>query len=232
MRRAMRLICNYLTGEDTVGKPTNVNNELDGISKLYRENLDKHGPVSQSVGWKDEQSQALRFDKLIEAIQPEDARDGFNCNDWGCGYGAMSQYLLSRSSLNLTRYIGYDICDEMLEQAKRIESSPHCEFVKSHLPTKTADYTFVSGTFNVKLEASEDKWKQYIEETLFELWEKTNNGLAFNLLTTYVDWKEPQLYYADPAYFFDFCKRRLSPRVSLLHDYPLYEWTMLVRKEI
>ena len=29
---------------------------------------------------------------------------------------------------------------------------------------------------------------------------------------------------------FDLCKRRYSPRVALLHDYPLYEFTVLVRK--
>ena len=45
------------------------------------------------------------------------SRDGFSCNDWGCGYGAMLHYVLDQPSLNLTRYMGYDICDEMLEEA-------------------------------------------------------------------------------------------------------------------
>ncbi len=26
-----------------------------------------------------------------------------------------------------------------------------------------------------------------------------------------------------------FCKREISPYVTLVHDYPLYEWTMPVR---
>ena len=209
-----------------------VESELDDVCSLYRENLAKHGPVSQSVGWRDEQSQTLRFDKLLDVVRAQDARDGFPCNAWGCGYGAMFQYMLSQPSVNLTRYTGYDICDEMLEQARCSNAFPHCEFVKSNLPTETADYTFVSGTFNVKLKASDNKWKRYIEETVSLLWDLSDRGIAFNLLTTYVDWKEPQLYYGDPAYFFDFCKRRLSPQVSLLHDYPLYEWTILVRKEL
>jgi len=34
---------------------------------------------------------------------------------------------------------------------------------------------------------------------------------------------------ADPRPFFDFCMRELSPNVTLLHDYPLQEWTILVR---
>ncbi len=55
-------------------------------------------------------------------------------------------------------------------------------------------------------------------------------GIAFNCLTTYVNWKEDHLYYADPFEFFDFCKRNISRYLCLLHDYPLYEWTMLVYK--
>jgi hypothetical protein len=40
------------------------------------------------------------------------------------------------------------------------------------------------------------------------------------------------LYYADPAQVFDYCKRRFSPNVALLHDYGLYEFTILVRKQV
>ena len=29
---------------------------------------------------------------------------------------------------------------------------------------------------------------------------------------------------------FDLCKRRFSTRVALLHDYPLFEFTVIVRK--
>jgi hypothetical protein len=56
-------------------------------------------------------------------------------------------------------------------------------------------------------------------------------GFAFNALTSYADSekKRADLYYADPGYWFDFCKRGHSRRVTLLHDYPLYEFTLLVR---
>ena len=36
------------------------------------------------------------------------------------------------------------------------------------------------------------------------------------------------LYYADPCFFFDHCMRRFSRRVALLHDYELFDFTMLV----
>jgi hypothetical protein len=42
----------------------------------------------------------------------------------------------------------------------------------------------------------------------------------------------PDLYYADPRAIFDHCKRTFSRWVALLHDYGLYEFTILVRKEV
>ena len=35
----------------------------------------------------------------------------------------------------------------------------------------------------------------------------------------------------DPVEMFEFRKREISPRVPLLHDYPRWEWTIVVRTE-
>ena len=42
----------------------------------------------------------------------------------------------------------------------------------------------------------------------------------------------PDLYYADPGLFFDDCKRRFSRNVAILHDYDLYDFTVIVRKKL
>ena len=51
------------------------------------------------------------------------------------------------------------------------------------------------------------------------------------MLTSYSDpdRMRPDLYYGDPCRLFDHCKRRYSRHVALLHDYGLYEFTILVR---
>ena len=68
--------------------------------------------------------------------------------------------------------------------------------------------------------------------TLNELDRTSRLGFAFNCLTSYsdADKKRDYLYYADPCKLFDLCKRRYSKQVALLHDYGLYEFTILVRK--
>jgi hypothetical protein len=54
------------------------------------------------------------------------------------------------------------------------------------------------------------------------------------MLTSYSDpdRMRPDLYYANPGEIFDQCKQRYSPQVALLHDYGLWEFTVLVRKDL
>ena len=205
--------------------------ELTGVANLYSSSLKAHGLTPKGVGWKDEESQRLRFEKLAQVIDVRTTDKGISVNDLGCGYGAMFRYLNEIPSVQLTRYYGYDISEEMLTVARQFVADPRAEFIQSSRVTREADYSFVSGTFNVKMEASNELWIEYMKEMLMNLAAMSVRGFAFNILTTYVDWKQEDLYYADPFMFFDFCKRNISRYVSLLHDYPLFEWTMIVRKE-
>jgi len=136
------------------------------------------------------------------------------------------------NNFNISKYNGYDISEEMLKSAKnRIGNSFKVELYKNPKLNTKADYSFVSGIFNVRFEGDDDSWKQFIENTLRDLDENSTKGFAFNVLTSYVDYRQPHLYYADPLYFFDYCKRNFSKKVSLLHDYDLWEWTILVKKD-
>ena len=76
------------------------------------------------------------------------------------------------------------------------------------------------------------KWIKIIIECLHRMDERSKKGFSFNMLTKYsdADKMRPDLYYGDPLFFFDYCKQNFSRNVSLLHDYNLYDFTILVRK--
>lgn len=204
---------------------------LEKIKNLYSENLKKHGGcVSDSVGWPEPDDQELRFEKLTSVISSLD--DPVAINDYGCGYGAHLTYLVQQCGMKVAAYNGYDISSDMLREAERNLSWFEGELnllCKSDIKT-TADFTFVSGTFNVRFNATDAEWREFIKGKLAEMAEHSMKGFSFNLLSTYVDWKDTNLFYGDPLFWFDFCKRNFSKQVSLLHDYPLYEWTILVKK--
>jgi hypothetical protein len=92
----------------------------------------------------------------------------------------------------------------------------------------------VSGTFNMKLDASQEDWTELVVENITRMNEHSQKGFSFNLLTKYSDpeYMRPDLYYADPGFFFDYCKRHFSKNVAVLHDYGLYDFTILVRKDL
>jgi hypothetical protein len=96
------------------------------------------------------------------------------------------------------------------------------------------DYSIVSGTFNIKLDVSTENWTDYVIQALNSMNRISHKGLAFNMLTKYSDleYMRSNLYYADPCFFFDYCKRNFAKDVALLHDYGLYDFTIHVRKQL
>lgn len=201
-------------------------NHLDEVEELYSENVSEKGPTPESVGWEDESTQKLRFQKLTEVIE----HDGpISVNDLGCGYGALYNYLKDDRKIEIEEYNGYDISEEMVATATEaaLGSESVCFNQGSELRTE-ADYSFASGIFNVKLDNEEREWKDHIYQVLDNLYEHSRYGFAFNLLSTHVDYEEDHLFYGCPAQFVDHCLKEYSRRVTLYHDYGLYEWTLTI----
>ena len=201
---------------------------LAKVAQYYTSKLAEFGETPQGVDWNGEDSQILRFEQLCKIIGNINS---FSINDLGCGYGALFDYLSSRYQ-DLS-YWGTDVSDSMISTAEsRFKEKPKASFTCSSAPSKVADYGIASGIFNVRMSRSDAQWQSYIESTLDVLNQTSKLGFAFNCLTSYSDSDKMRdyLYYADPCRLFDLCKRRYSRNVALLHDYGLYEFTILVRK--
>jgi len=204
-------------------------NLLDSVASYYAEKLSIHGATPSGVDWNSELGQYLRFTQLTKIIKSEN--NSFSINDLGCGYGALLNYL--ERDYSDFEYAGIDVSPEMVEVAKqRNFNKTYANFHVGIEPTSIKDYSLASGIFSVRLDVEDKLWRDYIINTLDILDKHSKMGFAFNCLTTYSDMNRMRkdLYYADPLVLFDLCKRRYSNNVALLHDYNLYEFTILVRK--
>jgi SAM-dependent methyltransferase len=193
----------------------------------YEHKLRAHGATPAGVDWNSQESQELRF-ALLAHLWREEA--DASILDYGCGYGALADYLRARGHRGA--YIGYDVSQAMAEAAdRRVTSFTGCRVTARREDLVPADYAVASGVFNVKQDADDEAWRTYIWETVADLAALGSRGFAFNALTSYSDddKRRPDLYYADPLEAFDRCKRTYSRFVTLLHDYPLYEFTLIVR---
>ena len=199
------------------------------VATYYAEKLTKYGDTPQGVDWNGEESQTLRFSQLCKIVDFKTS--SFSLNDLGCGYGALLDYLRDKQA-NFT-YLGVDVTKKMINAAEQRHANvDQARFICGSEPDNMADYGFASGIFNVRLGRSDAEWFDYMQTTLDVLDRTSNLGFAFNCLTSYSDEdkKRDYLYYADPCRIFDFCKLRYSSQVALLHDYGLYEFTILVKK--
>jgi len=189
--------------------------------QYYDKKLGAYGPNPKGVDWNSVASQELRFEQLLKVY---DTSNPFTLNDYGCGYGALVAYMTGRG--NRFEYNGFDLSTQMIDAArKEYGDFGHCCFSSDEGSLGVADYTVASGIFNVKLQTSDAGWKDYVLHTLGKIAELSGKGFAFNALTKYSDpeFMRDDLFYADPLFLFDYCKRNFSRFVAILHDYPLYE---------
>ena len=204
-------------------------NLLKEVETYYSDKIKSHGISAKGVDWNSEASQELRFDILLKILPNSES---FSLLDYGCGYGALLEYLEQKYSS--VDYFGFDISEEMLLTARKYHSKNKSAKWMSELNEQLYDYTIASGIFNVKLNQQDAAWKEYVKDTILEMSKKSKKAFAFNMLTSYSDkeYMKEYLFYGDPAYYFDFCKKNFSKYVSLVHDYPLYEFTIIVKKEL
>ncbi len=203
---------------------------MDRLQKHYRDLFATHGDAPAAVQYSDRDSQFRRFEVLAQV-----ADDLGSVVDLGCGLGHFAGFLRARGFAG--PYCGLDFVPEFVEHARlRFADDPQARFERCDLkadafPEGYATFA-VSGVFNNR----QDDNRAFLESTLRKAFAAAQRQVAFNVMSTYVDFEAPDLYYTDPREVFDFCKRELTRRVTLRHDYlvrddrPPFEYTVYLYK--
>jgi SAM-dependent methyltransferase len=198
------------------------NKDMNEAVKRYEKRLDESGLSPQTLGWRSKRQQYVRFEILSEI----DYLHKKSILDLGCGFGDLYDFLMEKGIE--VDYYGYDISPKFIALAKK--KHPNLNFeVKDILKDpveKKFDYVVSSGIFNRKISSNE----QFIRAIFKKSLELSNQGIAHNMLSSCVDYREAKLYYANPSEILSFCKT-LSKRVALRHDYMPFEFTVYLYKE-
>lgn len=208
----------------------NAKDALNQVSQYFSGKLLAYGPTAKGVDYNSKEVQEIRFEQLVRLFN---ITQPFSIIDFGCGYGAMFDFF---NQQNLTfQYYGFDMNDKMILAGRGIHpNSPNCFFTALENEIPTADYLAAGSIFNIKLEAPYEDWREYSLQTLQKMNLLCTKAFSFNMLTSYSDpermKQRPDLFYADPCFYFDYCKRNFSRNVALLHDYELFDFTITVRK--
>jgi SAM-dependent methyltransferase len=187
--------------------------QAGSIENYYRELFQKFGDSHETVRYSSKKSQFKRYHTLVKIGD----LTGSKVLDFGCGVGHFLEFL-STQNLNIEKYIGIEIVPEMLAFARNKYPSASF-FLPSELNKLSFDYGFVSGTFNDKVKNNRKFW----QDTIARLFSRCEKGIAFNMMSTYVNFQNKDLFYESPEYVFQFVKNNLTPYVTLCHDFETKE---------
>lgn len=178
------------------------------IREHYRSLLAKHGDSAEAAQYSSRESQERRFRQLVRIGDLRDMR----LLDFGSGSGHLATYLNAQGIE--VRYTGVDIVPELLEVG-RAKHPAHRFGQLADFAGERFDYVLVSGVYNNRRGDNRRFWQQSVRE-LFALCDR---GLAFNMMSKYVDYENPGLFYEQPEKAFAFVKKELTPYTNLVHDY-------------
>jgi len=193
----------------------------------YQDRYKAHGDSCLAVGWPKERDARVRHRVMSELFRPGVGVPAVL--DFGCGLSHFYEFLKERKVK--VRYFGIDVVQEFLVASKKKHPENSYFYLDvtrdgaSELPE--VDFAVANGVFTEKLTLTQDEMCDYMRTALTAIWEKVKVGLAFNVMTTLVDWTRPDLFHVpfDEAAAF---ARTLSRHFVMRHDYGLYEYTVYV----
>lgn len=203
---------------------------MDPTSKALREHYSQkfslHGPSPEGVDWgADESKMLLRYDKML-GVADFSGKHKATLLDVGCGYGGLRSYALTKN-IDLD-YTGIDVVNEMIEWAKANQPSGNFihDDVLNYKFDGQFDYVVCNGILTQKLETPGLQMDQFASQLIRQMFALCRIGIAFNTMTTKVNYYSNNLYYRNPAELFSWCLSEISPHIRLDHSYPLYEYTI------
>ena len=194
------------------------------IDNRYNKRFEKYGADIRTLAVGNMERQLVRYEILSQIGDLNDC----SILDVGCGFGDFYGFLLAKGLR--VDYKGYDMNPNLIEVAK--DKYPSARFEVRNFFTEEInekfDYIVSSSTFNNKLQQIDNY--AFIKKVIKKCFDLCKIGTSINMMTSYVDFEAEHGFYYSPEEIFKYCKT-LTDKVTLRHDYCLYEFTLYLYKE-
>lgn len=195
------------------------------IAAHYEECLARHGDTHLGVDWPQAEHVDIRHQVMLDLIR-EDSKT-VSLLDFGCGTSHLYEYI-RREQLTNIEYAGLDISERFVALCR--EKYPSMRYYCMDVLTEgdslpDFDYTVMNGVFTEKCSLSYAEMLEYFFEVLRKVYAKTRVGLAFNVMSSHVDWERDDLFHLPLDTMVAFVTRELGRDFIIRNDYGLYEYT-------
>jgi SAM-dependent methyltransferase len=191
--------------------------DVDRVIQRYRQRIVEHGPTFASLNSGSEEKQTIRQWVHASALRG----DRPSILEIGCGLGDFYKYLAGQK--RDCTYHGYDIVPEYI--AKCRHEFPQAKFEVRNIFIDGIDGTYdtvvMSQVLNNRYQKSDNM--QVMQRALELAFKHTRISVSVDMLSTYVDFSNPDLFYYSPEEIFRTAKA-IAPRVLIRHDYRAFEF--------
>lgn len=195
---------------------------VEVIRENYAKLVNTYGDDFKSCQYGNKESQKIRFDEITKIAD----LNGKKVLDIGCGLGDLYAYFLE-NKVNVN-YTGIDIVPEMIALAKGKYSE--AEFKVANILEETLDDQYdivlLNGVFNNNFGDTD----RFIEQMLSNAFKYAKEGMGFNFISTYVNFKEDAMAYHNPSTILNYCIENLSRKVNINHHYAKCDVSVFVYK--
>jgi SAM-dependent methyltransferase len=201
------------------------------VKKFFKSRYQTYGSTFQAVQYSSLDSQYRRYEVLTERVGHMDS-----VVDVGCGVGHLLQFLREKKGFQGS-YLGLDFLPEFVDESRLIFAADEkaqfevFEIGKNPFPPGH-DCFLLSGTFNNKRGDN----AAFMLDAVKGMFEASRKLVSFNAMSTYVDYQAENLFYSDPLQVIDFCKKNVTRKLVLRHEYLVkegsipFEYTMYLFK--
>ena len=200
------------------------------IKTIYENDLIKYGDNHKGVGWKRKSEAQTRYEIMLDLFSNDNKKKIII--DFGCGLSHFYTFLKKKRFKNF-KYIGLDISEKMIEISKKKypNNQYFClDIINDHFKVPYVDYTVINGLFTQKGNCNNAQMNNFLKKILFKVFKFTKKGVALNLMSPIVDWKNKGNFYPDTKLVFNIIKN-LSKKFVIRHDYGLFEYTIYIYKK-
>lgn len=191
---------------------------IENNKKIFEESFAKYGDHPKSCHW--DEKMAFRYEELVNSID----LDGSSILEIGCGIGGFYDYCINDRNIRNITYKGIDLVEGMIDLARRKYPEAEfevCNILEQELPEQY-DYVIMCGLFNIASSTADMK------KILAETFKYCKKAMAFNFISTYVNFLDEEMSYHNPEEVFTFCAKHLNRKIRLNHHYEKCDVSVVV----
>lgn len=195
----------------------------------YEACLERFGDCPRGVDWPNADDARTRYEVMLGVVRSGEEQPSLL--DFGCGASHLREYLAETGRDGSVRYAGLDLSPRFVELSRQKfpEGEYYClDLLRDAEKLPQFDYIVANGVFTERCSVPKPEMERYFRKMVAALFSKCRNGLAFNVMSTLVDWEREDLFHVSLDWMSAVLREHASRDFVVRQDYGLYEYTVYV----